>query len=122
MSKAFEGRIQPQNPQYNGISKKKNNTLLEHARSLMLKIKLPKNMWFEIINFAIHLFNKSLTRLNLGLNPYEKNSSTKPNWNHLCTFRCRTFVHIDKVNRTGQLDSKLMEHIHLGYNLETKRL
>jgi hypothetical protein len=42
MGKAFEGKTQPQTPQYNGVSKRKNNTLLEHARSLMVKTKLPK--------------------------------------------------------------------------------
>jgi len=97
---------------------RKNNILLYHPRNLVLKTKLP--MWFEAVNIIAHLFNKSPTRSNLGLNLYEKNSSTKPNLSHLCTFGCRTFVHIDKVNRGGKLDFKFMEHIHLGYNLETK--
>lgn len=86
----------------------------------MLKNKLPKNIWSKAVNIVTQLFNISPTRSNLGLNPYEKNSSTKRNLSHLCTFGCRTFVHIDKVNRGGKLDSKFMEHIHLGYDLETK--
>jgi hypothetical protein len=77
-------------------------------------------MWSKVVNIATHFFNKSPTRLNLGLNPYEKTSGTKPNLSHLCTFGCRTFVYVDKVNRGGKLDSKFMEHIHLGYNLEKK--
>jgi hypothetical protein len=50
----------------------------------------------------------------------KKKSSTKPNLNHLRRFGCRTFVYIDKVNRKGRLNSKSIECIHLGYDLETK--
>jgi hypothetical protein len=35
-------------------------------------------------------------------------------------FGCRAFVHINKVNRGGKLDSKSIECVHLGYDLETK--
>jgi hypothetical protein len=94
--------------------------LLEHVRSLVLKTKLPKNLWSKAINITTYLFNRSPIRLNSSITPYEKISSTKPNLSHLRTFGCRTFVYIDKVNRRGKLDSKSIECIHLGYNLETK--
>jgi hypothetical protein len=81
-----------------------------------LKINCGEGVYVTIF----YLFNRSPIRLNSSITPYEKISSTKPNLSHLRTFGCRTFVYIDKVNRRGKLDSKSIECIHLGYNLETK--
>ncbi len=94
--------------------------MLEHVGSLVLKTKVLKNIWSKVINIAINLFNRSPTRSNSIVTPYEKNSSIKLDLSHLHMFRWRAFVHINKVNRGGKLDSKSIECVHLGNNLETK--
>lgn len=66
------------------------------------------------------MFNISPTRLDSRITPYENISGTKTDLSHLCTFGCRTFVYIDKVNRRCKLDSKSIECIHLGHDLERK--
>jgi hypothetical protein len=71
-------------------------------------------------NTTTNLFNRSPTRSNSRKIPYEKNSGIKFDLIHLHMFGCRTFVHINNVNRRGKLDSKSSECIHLGYDLETK--
>lgn len=46
-------------PQQNGMTKKKNRTILDVARSMLKSKRLPKEFWAEVIACAIYLTNRS---------------------------------------------------------------
>lgn len=49
-------------PQQNGVAERKNRTLVEMARYLMLQGNLPQSFWTEAINSATYLRNRCATR------------------------------------------------------------
>jgi hypothetical protein len=46
-------------PQHNGISKRMNKTLLEHARCMRLNAELSKSLWAEAVNYTSFITNWS---------------------------------------------------------------
>ena len=46
-------------PEKNGVAEQLNRTLLEHARAMLLKAQLPKNLWPETIHHAIWLKDRT---------------------------------------------------------------
>ena len=42
-------------PEENGVAKRLNHTLLEHARAMLLTAQLPKNLWLEMIHHTVWL-------------------------------------------------------------------
>lgn len=52
-------------PQLNGIAERKNRTLIEMAKCLLLDAKLPKKFWGEAINTANYIQNRLPTTCRL---------------------------------------------------------
>ena len=48
----------PYTPQQNGVSERKNRTVMEMARCLLLKKKIPNQFWAEAVNTSVYLLNK----------------------------------------------------------------
>ena len=49
-------------PEENGVARRLNRTLLEHARAMLLMAQLPKNLWPETIHHAVWLKNRTSMR------------------------------------------------------------
>jgi hypothetical protein len=96
---------QASTPQQNGISERRNRTIIERARSLCHECNLPTFLWTEAVATANYLVNRSPTRANGGMTPEEKYSGTKPKVNHLRIFGSLAYLHVPKENRK-KLDSK----------------
>ena len=62
----------PNNPEQNGVAERKNRTLLDTARCLLLESKLPHTFWAEAVNTANYLRNRTPTSRLDGHSPYEK--------------------------------------------------
>jgi len=50
----------PYTPQQNGVSERRNRTLMEMARCLLYEKKLPLNFWVEAVNTTSYLINRRL--------------------------------------------------------------
>ncbi|XP_070049192.1 uncharacterized protein [Nicotiana tomentosiformis] len=83
----------PITPQQNGVVEKKNRTLENMARTMLLSSKLPHNFWAEAIYIACYIINRCITRPLVEKTPYELLKERKPNISHLKAFRCKCFVH-----------------------------
>ena len=59
-------------PHQNGVSEWKNWILLEKARSMFLEARTPNFLWAEAVNTANYLTNRSSTRANSGVSPYQR--------------------------------------------------
>lgn len=76
----------PHHPQQNGVSERKNRTLMNTARYLLIQANLPDYMWAEAINTANYLRNRCpISSLN-GKTPYEAWYDKLPEVNHLKEF------------------------------------
>jgi hypothetical protein len=106
-------------PHQNGVSERKNHTLLEKARSMFLEARTPKFLWAEAVNTANYLTNRSPMRANSGISPYQHLYKKPPSLHHLRVFGCLVFVHEPDEYRT-KLEPKSRKCIFLGYSEDTK--
>nr|GFC09947.1 ribonuclease H-like domain-containing protein [Tanacetum cinerariifolium] len=58
-------------PQQNGVAKRKNRTLIEAARTMLVNFKLPITFWAEAINIACYVLNRTLVIKPHNKTPYE---------------------------------------------------
>jgi hypothetical protein len=106
-------------PHQNGVSERKNRTLLEKARSMFLEAHTPRFLWAEAVNTANYLTNRSPTRANGGVSPYQRLYKKPPSLHHLRIFGCVVFVHQPDEYRT-KLEPKSRKCLLLGYSEDTK--
>jgi hypothetical protein len=110
---------QAKTPQQNGVAERRNRTIIERARSMVVEARLPRYLWTEAVNTANYIVNLSPTSANLGMTPEQRYSGKTPTVTHLKVFGNITFVHIPKTNRK-KLETKTMRCIFLGYDTESK--
>ncbi|KAL3677349.1 hypothetical protein R1sor_027297 [Riccia sorocarpa] len=106
-------------PQQNGVSERKNRTILSRARSMALDSGLPLYLWAEVVTAATMLTNMSPTRSNSGITPDEKFFGTRPDVSRLRSYGCLVFAHIDK-NKLSKLESRARRCFLVGYDLNSK--
>ena len=58
----------PRTPQQNGVVERKNRTLIEAARTMLLDAKLPTCFWAEAVSTACYIQNRTLINKNTGKN------------------------------------------------------
>ena len=73
----------PYNPAQNGVSERKNRTLVESARSMMSHGKIPVKFWAEAMNTVVYLRNRSPTTSLEGMTSYECLFGQKPDVSNL---------------------------------------
>jgi hypothetical protein len=106
-------------PQQNGVSERKNRTLLNMVRSMMSARGVPKRFWPEAVNWATYVMNRSPTFAVQDITPEEAWSGSKPSVHHFRVFGCLAHVHIPDVHRK-KLDGKSIKCILLGLSEESK--
>ncbi|KAL0296069.1 UNVERIFIED_CONTAM: Retrovirus-related Pol polyprotein from transposon TNT 1-94 [Sesamum radiatum] len=74
------------NPQQNGVSERKNRTVMEMARSMLQEKHLPKAFWAEAVYTAVYLLNRCPTKAVQNMTPIEAWSGKKPSAKHLRVF------------------------------------
>lgn len=81
----------PYNPEQNRISERKNRTLMETARCLLIESGLPPSFWAEAINTATYIRNRCPSRTLDGKTPYEAWTGRKPIVSHLRIFGSKLY-------------------------------
>ena len=106
-------------PQQNGVAERKNQTIMNMARTLLKEKSLSNNFWAEAVACSVYLLNRSpTTKLNLKF-PQEAWSGTKLNVAHLRTFGCIAYTHIPSELRK-KLDDRSEKCIFIGYSETSK--
>jgi hypothetical protein len=106
-------------PQQNGVSERKNRTLLNMVRSMINAKNVPKKFWPEVVLWATYVMNRSPTHAVKNLTPEEAWSGMKPSVKHFRVFGCIAHVHIPDVHRK-KLDNKCTRCVLLGVSEESK--
>ncbi|KAL0418481.1 UNVERIFIED_CONTAM: putative mitochondrial protein [Sesamum radiatum] len=107
------------NPQQNGVSERKNRTVMEMARSMLQEKHLPKAFWAEAVYTAVYLLNRCPTKAVQNMTPIEAWSGKKPSAKHLRVFDSIYYVHIPTKKR-HKLEEKTEKGIFLGYSTQSK--
>nr|KAJ0200611.1 hypothetical protein LSAT_V11C600336060 [Lactuca sativa] len=68
----------PRTPQQNGVAERRNRTLIEAGRALMIHAGLPMSFWAEAVNTACFTQNRSLIHRIHKKTPYEMLKDRKP--------------------------------------------
>nr|GEW04423.1 retrotransposon protein, putative, Ty1-copia subclass [Tanacetum cinerariifolium] len=105
----------PYTPQHNGVSERRNRTLLDMVRSMMNLITLPLSFWDYALESATRILNMVPTK-NVDKNPYELWYGKVPNLSYLKVWGCEALVKRDTPEKLQQRSAKC---IFIGYPKET---
>ena len=90
----------PYTPQRNGVDERKNRSLLDITRCLLLEKALPGHLWAEAVKAAGEILNLRSTKRprkrHPNKTPNELFSGKKPSISHLRVFGSPVFTHISK--------------------------
>ncbi|KAK1612392.1 hypothetical protein QYE76_036065 [Lolium multiflorum] len=104
----------PYTPQQNGVVGRKNRTLIEAARTMMMEYKSKYNFWAEAMSTACHATNRLYVRKGLEKTPYEVLTGNNPNVSYFKVFGCKCYVLV-KDTRLSKFDSRSQEGIFVVY-------
>ena len=104
----------PHTPQQNGISERKNRSLLNAARSMMNVAKLEPKFWEEAIATTCHLQNRVHHKSTGIKTPHELWYGQKPYIKDLKVFGCPAYAYRSN-NQKNKLDNRANKTIFVGY-------
>ncbi|GJY61963.1 retrovirus-related pol polyprotein from transposon TNT 1-94 [Tanacetum coccineum] len=93
------------NPQQNGVAERRNRTLMEAARTMLIFSKAPLFLWAKAINIACYTQNRSLIHLRYNKTPYELMHDKKPDLSFLHVFGSLCYPTNDSED-LGKLNAK----------------
>ena len=103
----------PYTPQQNGVAERKNQTLMDAARTMIAEYASPFNFWAEAISTACHATNRLYFRKLLNKTLYEILLGKKPDLSYFRVFGCKCFIR-KKGNRLSKVETRSIEGIFVG--------
>ncbi|GKD69550.1 retrovirus-related pol polyprotein from transposon TNT 1-94, partial [Tanacetum coccineum] len=101
-------------PQQNGVVERRNRTLVEAARTMLIFSKAPLFLWAEAVATACYTQNRSLIRKRHNKTPYELLHDRKPDLSYLHVFGALCYPSNDSED-LGKLKPKADIGIFVGY-------
>lgn len=109
----------PASPQQNGAVERRNRTIVEMVRTMLLQAKSDKKLWGEAAATAVYILNRSPTKAIRNNTPFEMFWDKRPDLSHLKIFGYIAYAH--KVNeKKDKLDETSLKCIFLGYSEDSK--
>lgn len=109
----------PYTPQQNGVAERRNRTIMNMVRSMLISKNMPKMLWTEAVVWAVYILNRCPTLAVKHVTPQEAWSGRKPSVKYLKVWGCLAHTHVPKVGRS-KLDARSSVCIFLGIDQETK--
>jgi transposase InsO family protein len=109
----------PYTPQQNGVVERKNQTLLDMARTMLDEYKTLDRFWAEAINTACYSINRLYVHRILRKTSYELLTGKKPNVSYFRVFGSKCFILV-KRGRKSKFAPKVVEGFLLGYDSNTR--
>lgn len=105
-------------PQQNGVAERKNRTLVEMAKCMLLDANMDKKYWAEAINTANYLCNRLPTKA-CNKTPFELWTNIKPDISHLQIFGTKVYAKLPDEKRKKFYD-KAQLYNFVGYDENCK--
>ncbi|KAM1999944.1 hypothetical protein ACFX16_007308 [Malus domestica] len=105
----------PGTPQHNGVSERRNRTLMNMVRSMMSSADLPISFWGYALHTAAYLLN-AVPSKSVPQTPYEIWYGKKPSLKHLKIWGCPAYV---KKQDAGKLEARSVKCYFVGYPKQT---
>ncbi|XP_024317129.1 uncharacterized protein LOC112271638, partial [Brachypodium distachyon] len=105
----------PGTPQRNGVSERRNRTLLDMVRSMMSLTDLPLSFWGYALETATFTLNRAPSK-SVETTPYELWFGKKPKLSFLKVWGCEAYV---KRLQPDKLEPKSEKCVFIGYPKET---
>ena len=109
----------PYTPERNGVAERRNRSLLDITRCLLLDKQLPAYLWGEAVKAAAEILNLRSTKRHPNKTPKELFTGKKPTVSHLKIFGSPAFAHIPKVARS-KLSPRSEKCILLSFDTSAK--
>ncbi|GKD36301.1 ribonuclease H-like domain-containing protein [Tanacetum coccineum] len=106
-------------PQQNGVAERKNGTLIEATRTMLVDSKLPTTFWDEAVNTACYVLNRVLVIKPHNKTPYEIISGRPPLIDFMKPFGCLVTI-LNTKDHLGKFDEKANEGYFVGYFVISK--
>ncbi|GJV44154.1 putative ribonuclease H-like domain-containing protein [Tanacetum coccineum] len=101
-------------PQQNGVAERKNRTLIEAARTMLVDSKLPTTFWAEAVNTACYVLNRVLVIKPHNKTPYELIRGRPPLIDFMKPFGCPVTI-LNTRDHLGKFDEKANEGYFVGF-------
>ncbi|GJY13748.1 putative ribonuclease H-like domain-containing protein [Tanacetum coccineum] len=108
-------------PQQNGVAERKNRTLIEAARTMLVDSKLPTTFWAEAVNTACYVLNRVLVIKPHNKTPYELIRGRPPLIDFMKPFGCPVTI-LNTRDHLGKFDGKADEGYFVGYSVVSKAM
>jgi hypothetical protein len=105
----------PRTPQRNGVSERRNRTLLDMVRSMMSLIDLPLSFWGYALETTAFTLNRAPSK-SIETTLYELWFGAKPKLSFLKVWGCEAYV---KRLMSDKLEPKAEKCVFIGYPKET---
>ena len=105
----------PGTPQRNGVSERRNRTLLDMVQSMMSLTDLPLSFWGYALETAAFTLNRAPSK-SVEMTPYELWFGKKPKLSFLKVWGCDAYV---KKLQPEKLEPKAEKCVFIGYPKET---
>lgn len=109
----------PHTPEQNGVAERKNRTLVDMARCMLIQSKLPRSFWAEAVAAANYIRNRCCSRTLNGETAFKLWTGKRPTVSHCRSFGARALVY-DKTPQKEKFQSRSKECILVGYSEESK--
>ena len=106
----------PGTPQHNGVFERRNQTLLDMVRSMMIGIDLPLSFWGLALE-TVNLLLNQIPSKTVSQTPYELWSGKRPSLSYLRVWGCDAYV---KLTPTRKLDERAVKCKFVGYTLNSR--
>nr|GFC49631.1 retrovirus-related Pol polyprotein from transposon TNT 1-94 [Tanacetum cinerariifolium] len=106
-------------PQQNGVVERRNRTLIEVARTILIYAQAPLFLWAMVVATACFTQNRSIIRLRHGKTPYELLHNKLPGLSFFHVFGALCYLTNDS-EKLGKLQPKADNGIFIGYALTKK--
>ncbi|GJQ94131.1 putative ribonuclease H-like domain-containing protein [Tanacetum coccineum] len=108
-------------PQQNGVAERKNRTLIEAARTMLVDSNLPTTFWAEAVNTACYVLNRVLVIKPHNKTPYELIRGRTPLIDFMKPFGCPVTI-LNTRDNLGKFDGKADEEFFVGYSVISKAM
>ncbi|GJR63735.1 putative ribonuclease H-like domain-containing protein [Tanacetum coccineum] len=95
-------------PQQNGVAERRNKTMIEAARTMLVDSKLPTTFWAEAVNTACYVLNRVLAIKPYNKTPYELICGRTPLIDFMKPFGCSVTI-LNTRDQLGKFDGKADE-------------